>query len=42
MSGDALENARQGLDLDGVVIGNHFVMFPIDLCRDPDMRAAST
>ena len=42
MGCDALENARQGLDLDGVVIWDHFVMFAIDLRRDADMRAAST
>ena len=33
--GDALQDARQRLDLDGAVHGDYFVMFAIDLRRDP-------
>jgi hypothetical protein len=40
MSGDVLKNVRQGAHLDWAVIGDGFVMLPIELCHDTNVATS--
>ena len=40
MPGNAIQNARQCLRPDRIVHGDHFMMFPVDLCRDSYVGAS--
>lgn len=40
VTGDALQDARQGLHPDRIVKRDNLVMFPVELCRETHVRAA--